>query len=161
MKTPISIILAAGLLAATAFAAETLPFTIESGTVTYTVTSAYLDTHFENIVPPEGAYYLIIQLTAKNSSPKRFSLGGLFGKNFSAEKGGYKYDVDGGVGWQTSAYSGTASLEPLIPRKLSVLFSVPAEIAVGTWTVHFPTGKNFDVDVDLRKAPAKGKAKKK
>ena len=57
------------------------------------------------------------------------------------------------MGWQTSAYSGTASLEPLIPRKLTVIFTVPSEIAVGTWTIHFPTGKDFDVTVDRRKPP--------
>jgi hypothetical protein len=44
--------------------------------------------------------------------------------------------------FQSSAYSGTKSLEPLIPKKLTVIFTVPSEIAVGTWTIHFPTGKN-------------------
>jgi hypothetical protein len=96
----------------------------------------------------------------KNTSPKKVSLGGILGKNFKAEKGGFKYDVDGGVGWKTSAYSGAASLEPLIPRKLTVIFTVPSEIAVGTWTIHFPTGKNFDVAVD-RKPPPKQEAPKK
>jgi hypothetical protein len=153
MKTAIIMILAAGLIAAKAVAQETLPITIESGTVTYTIASAYLASHFENIEPAEGTEYLIIRLTAKNSSPKAASLGGMFGKNFVAEKDGFKYKVDSGVGWQTSAYSGTASLEPLIPRKLSVIFTVPSEIAVGTWTIHFPTGKDFDVAVDRRPPP--------
>jgi hypothetical protein len=147
------------LFAAKAFAVEPLPLTIESGPVTYTVTSAILATHFESVEPPEGAEYLMIRMTAKNTSPKRVSLGGIFGKNFSVEKEGFKYDVDAGVGWKTSAYSGTASLEPLIPRKLAVIFSVPSEIAVGTWTVHFPTGKNFDVSVDRQKKGPKGKKK--
>jgi hypothetical protein len=58
-------ILAAGLIAAKAVAQETLPITIESGTVTYTIASAYLASHFENIEPAEGTEYLIIRLTAK------------------------------------------------------------------------------------------------
>ncbi len=153
MKKIITLIFAAGLFAAKAFAAETLPLTIESGSVTYTITSAFLDTHFENVEPAEETEYLIIQMTAKNTSQKTVSLGGILGKNFVAEKGGYKYKVDGGVGWKTSAYTGTASLEPLIPKKLTVIFTVPSEIAVGTWTIHFPSGKNFDVAVERRKAP--------
>jgi hypothetical protein len=147
------------LFAAKAFAVEPLPLTFESGSITYTVKSAYLATHSEDIVPPEGAEYLFIQMTAKNTSPKRTSLGGIFGKNFSAEKGGFKYDVDAGVGWQSSAYSGAATLEPLVPKKLIVIFSVPSEIAVGTWTVHFPGGENFDIDADRK--PAKQAAPKK
>ena len=51
MKTILAALLAAGLFAAKAFAQETLPFTIESGTVTYTINSAYIGTHFENIEP--------------------------------------------------------------------------------------------------------------
>ena len=152
-------ILAAGLFAAKAFAVEPLPLTIESGPVTYTITSAVLASHFENIEPPEEAEYLVIRMTAKNTSPKKVTLGGILGKKFAVEKGGFKYSVDGGIGWKTSAYSGTESLEPLLPKKLAVIFSVPSEIAVGTWTVHFPTGKNFDVDVDRQKNEPKGKKK--
>jgi hypothetical protein len=44
-------------------------------------------------------------------------------------------------------------LEPLIPKKLTVIFTVPSEIAVGTWTIHFPTGKDFDVAVNRRPPP--------
>lgn len=152
----ITIILAAGLFAAKAFAQEALPVTIESGSVTYTITSAYLASHFETVEPAEGAEYLIIQMTAKNTSPKKVTLGGILGKNFKAEKGGFKYDVDGGVGFQSSAYAGVAALEPLIPKKLTVLFTVLSEIAVGTWTIHFPTGKNFDVAVDRKPPPKAG-----
>jgi|SRR5271165_3431573 len=160
MNKAMTMVLAAGLFAATAFAQETLPLKIESGEVTYTIASAYLASHFENIEPAEGAEYLIIRMTAKNSSPKSVSIGGVFGKNFVAEKDGFKYSVDSGVGWQSSAYSGTEPLEPLIPKKLTVIFTVPSEIAVGTWTVHFPTGKNFDVAVD-RKPTSKKTAKRK
>jgi hypothetical protein len=96
---------------------------------------------------------LIIRMSAKNTSPKKVYLGGILSKNFSAEKDGFKYSVDAGVGWQTFAYSGTASLEPLLPKSLIVIFSVPSEIAVGTWTVLFPTGKDFDVAVERGKAP--------
>ena len=98
MKKAITLVLAAGLFAVKAFAAETLPLTIESGTVTYTITSAFLNTHFENVVPAEETEYLIIQMTAKNTSPKSVSLGGIFGKNFVAEKDGFKYNVDWGSG---------------------------------------------------------------
>jgi hypothetical protein len=87
MKKIIITILAAGLFAAKAFAVEPLPLTIESGPVTYTITSAYLATHFENAEPVEGAEYLILQMTAKNTSPKKVTLGGILSKNFSAEKG--------------------------------------------------------------------------
>jgi hypothetical protein len=153
MEKIITMILAAGLFAAKAFAVETLPLTIESGTVTYTITSAFLATHFENIEPAEETECLIIRMTAKNTSQKKVSIGGIFGKNFVAEKDGFKYKVDSGVGWKTSAYSGTEPLEPLIPKKLAVIFTVPSEIAVGTWTIHFPTGKDFDVTVDRRPPP--------
>ena len=121
--------------------------------MTYTINSAYLGNHFENIEPAEETEYMIIRMTAKNSSPKKVSIGGIFGKNFVAEKGGFKYNVDSGVGWQSSAYSGTEPLEPLIPKKLTVIFTVPSEIAVGTWTIHFPTGKNFDVAVERQTQP--------
>jgi hypothetical protein len=136
-----------------------LPVTIESEPVTYTITAAYLANHFENITPAEETEYLIIRMTAKNSSPKKVSIGRIFGKNFEAEKGGFKYKVDSGVGWQSSAYSGTEPLEPLIPKKLTGIFTVPSEIAVGTWTIHFPTGQNFDVAVD-RKPPKQEASKK-
>jgi hypothetical protein len=91
-----------------------------------------------------------VTIPARHLSPR-----GTFSKNFSAVKGGFKYDVDAGVGWQSSAYSGAATLEPLVPKKLTVIFSVRSEIAVGTWTPHFPGGENFDIAVDRRKGKKK------
>ena len=82
----ITIILAAGLFAAKAFAQEALPVTIESGSVTYTITSAYLANHFENIEPAEETEYLIIRMTAKNSSAKKSVLVGYSARTLSLRK---------------------------------------------------------------------------
>lgn len=78
-------ILAAGLFAAKALAAEILPLTIESGPVTYTITSAVLVSHFENIEPPEETEYLVIRKCRRQARECFQSRGWCLGQAFLFE----------------------------------------------------------------------------
>jgi hypothetical protein len=118
----------------------------------YTISGATLLTHCGTVRPTEGAVYLVIKLTAKNVSTKDHIIGGPSNGQFSVAHGDYHYDVDSGVGLSVgclpNTYSGVLDVPPLISKAMLVVFTVPTEIAVGTWTVTMPTDETFDVTVN-------------
>jgi hypothetical protein len=116
----------------------------------YTIYSAVLSSHCGDVRPAEAATYLMVKLTAKNVSSEEHSFGGFSGQ-FSVSRANYHYDVDGGAGLAfgslRDAYTGIANFPPLMSKTMIVVFTVPSEIATGTWTVTMPTDETFDVTV--------------
>jgi fermentation-respiration switch protein FrsA (DUF1100 family) len=137
----------ASLAIANINAADRLPLIINSNSgIVYTVTSARIASHYGSATATEGATYLLVKMTAKNTESKEQFLGGLFGSNFKVSQGSFSFDVDGGVGFQSQdAYSGIEKLTPLIPRTFIVAFTIPIELAKGEWTITTPTGNSFTV----------------
>jgi hypothetical protein len=132
---------------------EQVRATVVGGTqeFTYTILSAVLSSRCGDVRPAEGTVYLMVKLTAKNTDSKKHFFGGMFSGNFSAERNGYKYDVDGGAGLAFGSargvYTGVEEFAPLMSKTMTVVFTVPSEIAIGTCTIKTPTDETFDVAV--------------
>jgi hypothetical protein len=118
----------------------------------YTVLSAQLSTHCGSVRPTAGTEYLMISLTVKNLSSERHFFGGFLNGQFSVSKGAHHYDVDGRAGLAFGSapgtYTGIEEFPPLVEKIMTVVFTVPQEIAQGTWTVKTPTDETFEVTVE-------------
>jgi hypothetical protein len=118
----------------------------------YTIHSARLADRCGDVKPAEGTEYLMVNLTAKNVSSEEHFFGGLFNGQFSVSKGNYHFDVDGGAGLAfgtaPGTYSGIEQFPPLMRKTMTVVFTIPQEIAQGNWTVKTPTDETFEVTVN-------------
>lgn len=148
MKKYLTILTAVASLTITSFAGQT----VGNREFRYFIHSAALVTHLGDVQPAEGTEYLIVKLTAKNVDGEKHFFGGLFCGQFSVSKDGYHYDVDGGAGLAFGSpqgiYTGVEEFPPLMAKTMIVAFTVPREIASGTWTVKTPTDETFDVIVN-------------
>ena len=117
--------------------------------VKYTISHRYLTHTVGNASTEDNeTTYLCVPVAAKNLTPKSKTIGGVFGigNNFKVAQNGFSYDVDAGVGWQSiEAYSGNATLTPLITKKFIVCFTVPSELARGQWTMTLPDKTTVDI----------------
>jgi hypothetical protein len=117
--------------------------------VVYQVGNARVSRQAGNAIAVEGATYVIVPIMAKNTTSKEISIGGMFGGNFKITQGEFSYDADGGVGWtfaNEGYYDGLETLVPLIPKKFQVAFTVPLELATGSWTLTRPDGESVPLE---------------
>jgi Domain of unknown function (DUF4352) len=114
--------------------------------INYKINGVRVQKHIESAVAVEGATYLLVSVTMKNTGTTKTSIGELFGSNFKVTQGEYSFEVDGGAGFQAvSVYSGVEELTPLIPKSTILAFTVPNELASGRWTLVTPTGEQINL----------------